>query len=228
MARAFKVWVAQIGAIDCELPGPDGTPVPFDPSLITPYALRHSYAQRHADAGVPVDVLKELMDHVSVTTTMGYYQISLKRKQQAIRSVGSLATDAAGNPAPFTSPTAYERASVAVPFGNCTEPSNVKAGGGACPIRFQCAGCGFYRPDPSYLPALEQHIASLRADRETALAIGAADYVLASLTAEIDAFTAVAEHDAPHDCPSWTPPSAPRSRKPAGSCAAPAPPAPCR
>ncbi len=102
------------------------------------------------------------MDHVSVTTTMGYYQVSLKRKQQAIRSVGPLATDAAGNPAPFASPTAYQRASVAVPFGNCTEPSNVKAGGGAWPIRFQCAGCGFYRPDPSYLPALELHVAGLR------------------------------------------------------------------
>ncbi len=192
VARAFKTWVAQIGTIDSELTGPDGTPVPFDPSLITPYALRHSYAQRHADAGVPVDVLKELMDHVSVTTTMGYYQVSLKRKQQAIRSVGPLATDAAGNPAPFASPTAYQRASVAVPFGNCTEPSNVKAGGGACPIRFQCAGCGFYRPDPSYLPALEQHIASLRVDFETARAMDAAEYVLASLSAEIGAFTAVA------------------------------------
>jgi hypothetical protein len=61
------------------------------------------------------------------------------------------------------------------------------------PIRFQCAGCGFYRPDPSYLPALEQHIASLRADRETARAIRTADYVTASLTAEIDAFTKVAD-----------------------------------
>ena len=193
VARVLKAWVGQIGTIDSELPGPDGTPAPFDASLITPYALRHSYAQRHADAGVPVDVLKELMDHVSVTTTMGYYRVGLKRKQQAIRSVGLLATDAAGNPAPFTSPAAYQRASVAVPFGNCTEPSNIKAGGGACPIRFQCAGCGFYRPDPSYLPALEQHIADLRADRETALAIGAADYVLANLTAEIDAFAAVAD-----------------------------------
>jgi len=182
VARVLKAWVGQIGTIDSELPGPDGTPAPFDASLITPYALRHSYAQRHADAGVPVDVLKELMDHVSVTTTMGYYRVGLKRKQQAIRSVGPLATDAAGNPAPFTSPAAYQRASVAVPFGNCTEPSNVKAGGGACPIRFQCAGCGFYRPDPSYLPALEQHIADLRADRETALAIGAADYVLARVS----------------------------------------------
>jgi hypothetical protein len=193
VARAFKAWTSQIGVIDSDLPGPGGTPALFDPSLITPYALRHSYAQRHADAGVPVDVLKELMDHKSVTTTMGYYQISLKRKQQAIRAVAQLATDAAGNPAPFTSTTAYERASVAVPFGNCTEPSNVNAGGGACPIRFQCAGCGFYRPDPSYLPALEQHIAGLRADRETARAMDAAGYVLASLTAEIDAFTQVAE-----------------------------------
>jgi integrase len=193
VARAFKIWVARTGAIDSELPGPGGTPAPFEPSLIIPYALRHSYAQRHADAGVPVDVLKELMDHASVATTMGYYQVSLKRKQQAIASVGPLATDAVGNPAPFASPTAYQRASVAVPFGNCTEPSNVTAGGGACPIRFQCAGCGFYRPDPSYLPAIEQHIAGLRADRETAQAIDAADYVLAALTAEIGAFTAVAE-----------------------------------
>jgi integrase len=193
VARAFKIWVTRAGVIDSELAGPDGTPLPFDLTLIAPYALRHSYAQRHADAGVPVDVLKELMDHASVTTTVGYYQIGLKRKQQAIRAVGALATDAAGNPAPFTSPAAYETASVSVPFGNCTEPSNVNAGGGSCPIRFQCAGCGFYRPDPSYLPALEAHIASLRADRETAIAIGAAAYVTTSLTAEIDAFTNVAD-----------------------------------
>ena len=193
VGRTFKAWVAQIGTIDSELLGPEGTPAPFDPALITPYALRHTYAQRHADAGVPVDVLKELMGHVAVATTMGYYRVGLKRKQQAIYSVGSLAVDATGNPAPFTSPTAYQRASVSVPFGNCTESSNVKAGGGACPIRFQCAGCGFYRPDPSYLPALEQHIAALRADRETAEAIGAAAYVINNLTAEIGAFTRVAE-----------------------------------
>ena len=193
VGRAFKAWVGKIGTIDSELLGPDGAPAPFDPCLITPYALRHSYAQRHADAGVPVDVLRELMDHVAVATTMGYYSVGLKRKQQAIRSVGSLAIDAAGNPTPFTNPTAYQRAAVSVPFGNCTEPSNVKAGGGACPIRFQCAGCGFYRPDPSYLPALEQHIAALRADRETAAAIGAADYVIDNLTAQIRAFTDVAD-----------------------------------
>ena len=193
VGRAFKAWMGQIDRIDSELLGPDGAPTPFDRSLITPYALRHSYAQRHADGGVPVDVLRQLMDHAAIATTMGYYSIGLRRKQQAIRSVGALAVDADGNPAPFTSPTAYQRASVSVPFGNCTEPSNVKAGGGACPIRFQCAGCGFYRPDPSYLPALEQHIAGLRADRETARAIGAADYILDNLNAQITAFTNVAD-----------------------------------
>jgi integrase len=73
VGRVFKLWVGQIGAIDSELLGPDGTPTPVDASLITPYALRHSYALSHADSGVPVDVLKELMDHVAVATTMGYY-----------------------------------------------------------------------------------------------------------------------------------------------------------
>ena len=81
---------------------------------------------------------------------------------------------------------------VSVPFGNCTEPSNVNAGGQACPIRFQCAGCGFFRPDPSYLPALEDHVAKLRAYRESALAMDAAEYVIANLTAQIDAFAGVA------------------------------------
>jgi integrase len=190
---AFRAWVRQIPIIESKILGPDGTPAPFDRSLITPYALRHSYAQRHADAGVPVDVLKELLDHLSVGTTMGYYSVSLKRKTQAIHAVGSLAIDAQGRPAPFADPVSYERASVSVPFGNCTEPSNVKAGGGHCPIRFQCAGCGFYRPDPSYLPAIEAHVASLRADRETALAMDAADYVIANMTAEIDAFCRVAQ-----------------------------------
>lgn len=190
--RVFRDWVRRIPVIDSELLGSDGRPLPFDRALIFPYALRHSYAQRHADAGVAVDVLKELMDHTSIQTTMGYYSVSLKRKVTAVAKVGSLAVDASGHPAPFADTTAYERASVSVPFGNCTEPSNVRAGGGHCPIRFQCAGCGFYRPDPSYLPALEEHIASLRADLETARAIGAAAFVVLNLSAEVDAFSKVA------------------------------------
>jgi integrase len=37
------------------------------------YTYRHSYAQRHANAGTPVDVLRELMGHRSIATTQGYY-----------------------------------------------------------------------------------------------------------------------------------------------------------
>ncbi|WP_405785731.1 tyrosine-type recombinase/integrase [Streptomyces sp. NBC_01367] len=48
--------------------------VPFDKARIFTYAYRHCYAQRHADAGVPPDVLKELMDHQAITTTQGYYR----------------------------------------------------------------------------------------------------------------------------------------------------------
>jgi integrase len=45
----------------------------FDKARIIPYAYRHSYAQRHADAGVAPDVLRELMDHTVLDTTRLYY-----------------------------------------------------------------------------------------------------------------------------------------------------------
>ncbi|MGW2104740.1 hypothetical protein ACWCPX_45270 [Streptomyces olivaceoviridis] len=50
----------------------DGTV--FDKEKIFPYAYRHSFDQRHADAGIPVDVLAELMDHDSLESTRSYYR----------------------------------------------------------------------------------------------------------------------------------------------------------
>lgn len=191
LSKAVRAWVDAIPEIDSDVPGPDGSPLPFDRSLIYPYAFRHSYAQRHADAGVPVDVLRELMDHKRIDTTMGYYSVSLKRKREAVKTMRKRVVDRTGRSAPISSNTAYEARSVAVPFGNCIEPSNVKAGGKACPIRFQCSGCGFYRPDPSYLLAIEEHINSLRADRETAEAMDADEFVTRNLTDQITAFSQV-------------------------------------
>ncbi|MEU1458438.1 tyrosine-type recombinase/integrase [Streptomyces avermitilis] len=49
------------------------TMLPFDKNKIYPYAYRHTYAQRHADAGVPQDVLQSLMDHREASTTQRYY-----------------------------------------------------------------------------------------------------------------------------------------------------------
>lgn len=59
---------------------------------------------------------------------------------------------------------------VAVPFGVCAEPSNVKAGGGACPFRFRCAGCDHFRTDVSYLPDLHAYLDDLLRTRERLLA----------------------------------------------------------
>jgi integrase len=187
-SNELRDWVESIPTISSDVVGDDGEPRPFDRSLIYPYAFRHSYAQRHADAGVPVDVLRELMDHRSINTTMGYYTISQSRKREAVDKLRNLVVDRQGRPEPVPSLAAYEIRSVAVPFGNCTEPSNVKAGGQACPIRFQCSGCGFYRPDPSYLPAIEEHINSLKANLETALAMDVDDFVLRNLREQVAAF----------------------------------------
>ncbi|MGH8921204.1 MAG: transposase, partial [Actinomycetes bacterium] len=55
---------------------------------------------------------------------------------------------------------------VAVPYGTCTEPSNVRAGGGACPVRFRCAGCDHFRTDVSFLPDLTGYLDDLLRTRE--------------------------------------------------------------
>ncbi|PJJ03471.1 integrase [Streptomyces sp. 2333.5] len=192
VSNTIRAWVNAMDRLDSEVPDAEGRPLPFDRSLIYPYAFRHSYAQRHADAGTPLDVLKDLMDHKDAKTTMGYYKVTLKRKRDAVKTMRPHVVDRSGRPAPMASNTAYERRSVAVPFGGCVEPSNVKAGGHACPIRFQCAGCGFYRPDPSYLPAIEDHIRSLKADRETAAAMDSEEWVVRNLSDQVAAFKDVA------------------------------------
>jgi hypothetical protein len=57
-----------------------------------------------------------------------------------------------------------------VPYGSCAEPSNVQAGGGACPFRFRCVGCDHFRTDVSYLPDLTAYLQDLLRDRERILA----------------------------------------------------------
>jgi hypothetical protein len=59
---------------------------------------------------------------------------------------------------------------VAIPYGGCTEPSNVAAGGHSCPFRFRCIGCGHFRTDVSYLPDLETYLSDLLRSRERLLA----------------------------------------------------------
>jgi hypothetical protein len=94
----------------------------------------------------------------------------------------------------MASMTAYQARSVAVPYGNCTEPTNIKAGGKSYRPRFQCADCGIYRPDSSCLPAIEEHFHHPRGtEHETAHTLGAAALVTRNLPDKIDACTEAAE-----------------------------------
>jgi Phage integrase family len=145
----------------------------FDNTKIVPYAYRHTYAQRHADAGVPIDVLAELLDHRNLNVTRCYYRVEEDRRREAVDKVTAMSFDRHGNQtwrgaaALLDSERArYAVGQVAVPYGSCTEPSNVQAGGGACPVRFRCAGCDHFRTDVSHLPELTGYLDDLLGTRE--------------------------------------------------------------
>ncbi len=149
----------------------DGTE--FDTSRIVPYAYRHTYAQRHADAGVGIDVLAELLEHRNLNVTRTYYRIGEDRRRAAVDTVTAMSFDRHGNRIWREAATLLESeharyaiGEVAVPYGRCTEPSNVQAGGGACPIRFRFAGCDHFRTDVSYLPDLTGYLDDLLQTRE--------------------------------------------------------------
>jgi hypothetical protein len=170
LAFAHREWVNRLP----ELTTSDGTP--FDRRRVVLYAYRHSYAQRHADAGVPIDVLRELMDHRKLDTTTGCYRVGEPRRRAAVERVAAIAFDRHGNhiwrQAQALLDSEHARLAlgeVAVPYRVCTEPSNVKAGGGACPFRFQCAGCDHFRTDVSYLPDLHAYLDDLLRNRERLL-----------------------------------------------------------
>ena len=173
LQRAMRAWVTGLPRLDGPERGADGRLLPFPRQLVFPYAFRHTFAQRHADAGTPVDTLKELLGHDTVRTTLGYYRVTAKRKRDAQDRLGPLQIDARGyrvRPG-LTALTDTEAArdqagQVAVPFGICTEPSNVTAGGHSCPFRHRCTGCEYFRTDPSYAPELRGYLARLLADRE--------------------------------------------------------------
>lgn len=167
---AHKAWVESLAPLLR-----DGTPA--STAAMVPYAYRHSFAQRHADAGVPVDVLRDLMGHRSTQTTQVYYRITEKRTRAAIDKVATVQFDRHGNRIWHQAQVLLdaERArlqvgQVAVPYGICAEPSNVQASGQACPFRFRCIGCGHFRTDASYLPDLKAYLQDLLRDRERVMA----------------------------------------------------------
>jgi hypothetical protein len=99
---------------------------------------------------------------------MGYYRIPQKRRRQAAELVGNLVIS--GEHLMIGSMThnqrlADARATIAVPFGKCSNPQNVAAEGHGCPIRHRCFGCASFSSDPSYLPEMRRRLLDLKAAR---------------------------------------------------------------
>ncbi|MGW0664557.1 tyrosine-type recombinase/integrase [Streptodolium elevatio] len=166
-----------------EVGGRTGTTMlPFDKRRIYLYAYRHTFAQRYADAGVRVEVLQDLMDHKQLSTTQRYYRVGEERRREAVDRVTTMQFDRHGSriwrqaTALLDSErTRHAVGEVAVPYGICTEPTNVAAGGGDCPVRFRCVGCAHFRTDVSFLPDLEAYLSDLLRTRERLLASVDAD-----------------------------------------------------
>jgi integrase len=204
LTHTHRQWVNSIaGLLVTTVTGQDGKEhrQVFDRLAVIPYAYRHSYAQRHADEGVPPDVLRDLLGHDSIQTTLGYYRVAEKRVRAAVDRVSAHQFDNQGHRVlhRIRSLLADEHArvrvgQVAVPFGICTEPSNVKAGGQACPYKFTCLGCGHFRSDPSYLPELKSYLQQLLADRERVqAATELQDWAKAQLTPREEEITQLRE-----------------------------------
>lgn len=187
VSGAHRAWVEELPEfVIPTMVEVDGQPVvkllPFDKAKIFPYAYRHSYAQRHADAGIHPDVLQRLMDHRQLTTTQCYYRVRDERRREAVDRVTAMQFDRHGNriwrDVHSLLDSEHDRRSIgetSVPYGVCTEPSNVAAGGNACPMRFRCVGCGHFRTDVSYLPDLENYLSDLLRSRERLISTFDAD-----------------------------------------------------
>jgi hypothetical protein len=145
-----------------------------------------------ADSGVAPSVLRDLMDHQNLSTTLGYFRVGESRKRAAMEILARHTIDNRG----LARPVAGKATSVghlrehlswvAVPMGKCSEPTNVRAGGQACPIRYQCAGCAHFESDPSYLPELRAYADDLRKQREAMLAAGATDWAVEHVSRQLE------------------------------------------
>ncbi|MGW2255478.1 hypothetical protein ACWCXH_35705 [Kitasatospora sp. NPDC001660] len=117
-----------------------------------------------------------------MSTTEGYYRVGQERKREAVDRVTALQFDRHDNRVwrkvqGLLDSEHVRRAigEVATAYGVCLEPSNVAAGGHACPLRFRCVGCDHFRTDISYLPDLERYLADLLRSRERLMSAFEAD-----------------------------------------------------
>ena len=147
------------------------------------YDFRHAFAQRHADAGVPIDVLQELMGHAAADSTRHYYEISKERRRQAVGVMRKFRFDRNGVLVDAGRrellDQEYQRAGVAgvaVPLGECSHPSMLRPGDQRCPVRYRCMGCPAFSTSVDRLPELRAYLDELLRSREGILASDLAEW----------------------------------------------------
>ena len=173
-------------------PGAEGNLIHFDPMVIDAYALRHAYAQRYADAvdpegrsTTPPDVLQELMDHKTFTTTMAYYEVGAKRRKAAVVAITPRRLDFLGNVVDVNRERdGFTR--VPVSLGHCEEPQNVAMGGAGCMLSHSCESCPFFRVDPLERDGMIAKRFDLKVQLERATVINAAQHMIDHLKARIE------------------------------------------
>lgn len=170
LGQIHRAWVDSLEDVRARDGG--GEAVEVDRSRISLYAYRHSYCQRLADIKTPPDLMQELMGHDDPSSTQVYYKHSSEALREAVDRVSAQQLDARGGRVwdkvqqlLDNELARHALGSTSVPFGRCTEPANVQAGGGACPFRMRCLGCAHFRTDPSYLPELRAHLDQLLVDQ---------------------------------------------------------------
>ena len=146
-----------VGTI-ANLAGPDGTPWT---APITPYTLRHTFGQQLHDAGVPLDVIQQLMGHDVIATTQVYSKVTPKDMSGAMQTLVNLRSAVIEKdgmiglrPLPLLSDhQAITRASVT--FGGCVNKGNIAAHGRACPTVGACLNCTDFRAEVTDIVQLE-------------------------------------------------------------------------
>ena len=134
---------------------------------------RHTYAQRHADAGIPIDVLAELLDHRSYSVTRRYYRIG---------EDPAAATPSTRSPRSASTGTATGSGATPTPDGLRARPPRHRRGRRPLrhlhrtnqrqgrrrrlPVRFRCAGCDHFRTNIAFLPDLQAYLDDLLRTRE--------------------------------------------------------------
>jgi integrase len=174
-----------------------GNLIHFDITSVDPYAFRHAFAQRLADATdengnstTPPDVLQDYMGHANFNTTMGYYQVSARRKKRALQFIPPRRLNMMGQAVEIDRERdSYTRTPVTL--GHCTEPHNVQRHGDGCVIDYACESCPFFLVDPlerDGLLAKREHM-SLRLER--AKVINSPSHILDHYVARIEDCTRI-------------------------------------